>query len=110
MQKLQRIQNSIARAITKTPKYDHIRPVLKNLHWLPVEHRIEFKTCLLVFKTLQSEQPQYLKPMLGHPKKQHHSTRFANSLLEMPRTKTEIGNQQPYFLSLAQNSSGTLFL
>ena len=47
LQKLQRIQNSIARAITKTRKHDHITPVLKNLHWLSVKQRIEFKTCLL---------------------------------------------------------------
>ena len=42
VQKLQRIQNCIARAITKTPKYDHIQPILKKLHWLTVEARIKF--------------------------------------------------------------------
>ena len=92
IQKLQRIQNSIARAITKTPKYDHIRPILKNLHWLPVEQRITFKTGLLTYKALQTSQPQYLKSMLNHPK-HSHSTRSANSLLDVPRTNNEIGKR-----------------
>ena len=92
VQKLQRIQNSIARAITKTPKYDHIRPILKDLHWLPVEMRIKFKTSLLVYKALQTGQPEYLKSMLSNPK-HSHSTRFANSLLDVPRTNTEIGKR-----------------
>ena len=34
--KLQRVQNNAARVITLTKKYDHITPVLKELHWLPV--------------------------------------------------------------------------
>jgi hypothetical protein len=92
VQKLQRIQNSIARAITKTRKHGHIKPVLHTLHWLPVEQRIIFKTSLLVYKTLQSGQPQYLKSMLNHPK-HSYSTRFANSLLNIPRTNTEIGKR-----------------
>jgi hypothetical protein len=92
LQKLQRIQNSIARAITKTPKYNHITPVLKNLHWLPVEQRIKFKTSLLVYKILQTGQPQYLKSMLNRPK-HSHSTRFSSSLLDVPRTNTELGKR-----------------
>ena len=92
MQKLQRIQNSICRAITKTPRHDHIKPVLKSLHWLPVEMRIKFKTSLLVYKTLKNGQPLYLNSMLSNPK-HSHSTRFAHSLLDVPRTNTELGKR-----------------
>ena len=34
--KLQRVQNTAARLITNTRKYDHITPALYSLHWLPV--------------------------------------------------------------------------
>ena len=34
--RLQRIQNSAARVVTNTRKYDHITPILQKLHWLPV--------------------------------------------------------------------------
>ena len=35
LKKLQLIQNSAARVLTSTRKYDHISPVLTELHWLP---------------------------------------------------------------------------
>ena len=34
--RLQLILNSTARAVTKTPKYNHITPHLKSLHWLKI--------------------------------------------------------------------------
>ena len=49
LEKLQLLQNSAARLITGTRKFDHITPVLYNLHWLPVEKRIEF--CFLCIKS-----------------------------------------------------------
>ena len=33
------VQNAAARVVTRTRKYDHIKPVLKQLHWLPVSQR-----------------------------------------------------------------------
>ena len=48
MKKLQYIQNTAARIITRTRKFDHITPVLSNLHWLLVSYRFVFKILLLV--------------------------------------------------------------
>ena len=52
LKKLQLVQNSAARVLTKTRKYDHITPILKNLHWLPIRDRIKYKTLLLTWKGL----------------------------------------------------------
>ena len=41
-------------------KYDHITPVLRDLHWLPVRHRIDFKVAMTVFKCIHGLAPQYL--------------------------------------------------
>ncbi len=52
-------------------EYDHITPLLIELHLLPVEKRIVFKILLLTFKCLHSLSPSYLsdlivkKPSLG---------------------------------------------
>jgi hypothetical protein len=43
LKKVQRVQNAAARLLTSTRKYDHITPVLRELHWLPVKYRIQFK-------------------------------------------------------------------
>src|SRR5678815_4080884 len=34
LKRLQLIQNSLARAVTRTPKHHHITPILKSLHWI----------------------------------------------------------------------------
>ena len=57
---LQRIKNCTARLITNTRKYDHIRPVLRRLHWLPVKQRIIFKILLLTFKAVHGLAPSYI--------------------------------------------------
>ncbi len=50
--RLQRILNAAARVVCVVPKFDHISPILKKLHWLPVRYCVEFKIALLVFKVL----------------------------------------------------------
>jgi len=62
--KLQLVQNTAARVITRTKKHDHISPVMMQLHWLPIEHRIKFKVALLTYKALNNMAPKYLSDML----------------------------------------------
>ena len=49
-----------ARLITLSRKYDHITPILIELHWLPVAERIKFKILLLTFKALHDQAPSYI--------------------------------------------------
>lgn len=58
------LQNSAARVLTKTGRQEHITPVLKSLHWLPVCFKIHFKILLLVFKCLNGLGPTYLSDLL----------------------------------------------
>ena len=59
--KLQRIQNTAARMITGARSSDHITPLLKSLHWLPVEARIHFKIVLITYKILNGQSAEYLE-------------------------------------------------
>ena len=43
-------KNSAARIVSNISRYTSITPVLKKLHWLPVEQRMMFKTATLVYK------------------------------------------------------------
>ena len=58
--KLQCIQNSAARLVTKTKKGDDITPILRNLQWLPVRKRIIFKILLITCKGLNGLALKYL--------------------------------------------------
>ena len=68
VEKLQRILNAAAR-IKKTQKFQHISPVLRNLHWLPVTKRIEFKILTITYKALNGMAPSYICDLLQvhHP-------------------------------------------
>ena len=48
LSKLQSVQNSVARIVTLSRKYDHVIPLLIQLHWLPVHYRMIFKILLIV--------------------------------------------------------------
>jgi len=63
--RLQLILNSAARAVSQTPKFSHITPVLKSLHWLKIEQRIQYKVLSITYKTLQSGKPSYLHNLLN---------------------------------------------
>ena len=41
--RLQKVLNAAARFTCFIPKFAHITPVLRELHWLPVKFRVEFK-------------------------------------------------------------------
>ena len=55
MQRLQAVQNVAARLITGARRRDHISPVRRQLHWLPVRQRVQFKLAVLVFKALHGQ-------------------------------------------------------
>ena len=61
---LQLIQTTLARVVTEKSCFCHITPVLSNLHWLPVCHRINFKIATISFKVLQFQQPSYLAALI----------------------------------------------
>jgi hypothetical protein len=64
LKRLQVVQNSAARVLSRTPARDHITPVLARLHWLPIEKRIEYKALCTMHNALHNpDAPQYLRDM-----------------------------------------------
>ena len=93
LHKLQLLQNAAARILTKTRKFDHITPILKDLHWLPVRQRIHFKLLLLTWKALHGTSPTYIANILVpyHPKRTLRSS--DKLLLVVPRTNSSFGDR-----------------
>ena len=103
--KLQRVQNALAKVVSGRRKFDHISPVLRQLHWLPVKERIDFKIAHLTFKAKLTGQLSYIFPicfihinLYGHSVLQFRTdSRFPlsklfllqeHSLLQLPRSGT----------------------
>ena len=57
LRRLKSVQNAAARFITGARKYDHISPVLRDLHWLPLRQRIIFKIATLMHQCLNGLAP-----------------------------------------------------
>ena len=87
--KLQRIQNHAARVIYKKRKRDHITPVLKELHWLPIRCRVSFKVLLITFKCLNGLAPEYLADLIKRysPPRVLRSNDSLSGTLIVPRFK-----------------------
>ena len=60
IKRLQEVQNAAARSILRTPRSEHISPLLQNLHWLPVNRRTLHKVAALCHSSLSGSGPQYL--------------------------------------------------
>ena len=65
LHRLQSIQNSAARSVTNSSKYTRITPVLRKLHWLPIQFRSEFKLAILVYKFIRTGFLKYFAPHLS---------------------------------------------
>ena len=84
---LQSVQNSAARIATKTAPREHITPVLRELHWLPVDRRIEYKILLYAYKALNGLAPEYLCNMVELYAPDRVLRSASQNLLVVPRGK-----------------------
>ncbi len=95
LSRLQLAQNCAARLVKGVRKHDHITPVLRSLHWLPVKQRITYKILILAYKVVHSvSPPDYLVSLL----QLHTSTRALRSSnkamqLAVPRVNKTVGDR-----------------
>ncbi len=83
LSKLQMVQNASARVLIQAKKYDRISmiAVRKNLHWLSIKAKIDFKILVQAWKAYNGIGPKYLSELLD---KKHttHNTRSADKLIK----------------------------
>lgn len=93
LKRLQLVLNASARLIVRNRKFDRITATLRDdLHWLPIINRIEFKTCLFIYKCLHQSAPDYLSqlciPVASIPGRERGRA-AARGDLDIPRTNTK---------------------
>ena len=112
------MQNSLARALTRTPKTEHITPEPKSLHWLKIEERIHYKIISLTYDYLHTSQPHYLRKLInikpaGYTRSSNHLTLlcpFTTSSLKIfncsyNRTTSILWNNLPKSMRTFSNTS-----
>ena len=60
LRKVQSIQTAAARLDTEARRCDHVTAVLRQLHWLPVRQRVEYKVACLAHQSLAGQTPAYV--------------------------------------------------
>ena len=88
LSRLQVVQNNAARLILKKKNSTSATPLLKELHWLPIAQRIDYKCALFCFKCIHGVAPHYLREILNFykPRRSLRSTEDS-FVLETPKTK-----------------------
>jgi len=87
--------NAAARLLTRTGRWEHITPVLRQLHWLPVSRRIDFKLAVLMYQISPGLAPTYLQDRcrLASEVSSGRRLRSANvPTLVVPCTRTKLGD------------------
>ena len=94
LDKLQRVQNAAARLVCRLNRFCHITPILTELHWLPVQFRIQFKIILFTFKAIHGLAPQYLSNLLTVKTHTYNLRCSEELLLFVPvRSKKTLGDR-----------------
>jgi len=60
LSRLQSVMNTAARLIFSSSRFNHITPLLRQLHWLKASERITFKCAVLLYKCLHGSASLYL--------------------------------------------------
>jgi len=93
---LQRVQNAAARLVLGLKWSDHITPAFKQLHWLPIRQRIQYKLSVLVHKSLHHQAPGYLTELFKYisdiPGRSCLRSASENKL-EVPRSRLQFGER-----------------
>ena len=84
---MQNIRNSAARLTLGLSKFEHIIPALKQLHWLPIRNRIQFRIMTRAYKTVHNAAPEYICALI-------ELTRSKNSLRSI--NGTNVSEQQSH--------------
>jgi hypothetical protein len=94
LDRLQKVQNSLARVVDPSVRrHHHITPTLKRLHWLPIQQRIHFKIASLTYKTLKNLQPSYLSDLLTPYVPSRNLRSLDKQLLTVPDIRSANGRR-----------------
>ena len=104
LDRIQSVLNAAARLTADARKFDHVTPLLMNLHWLHMPVRIQYKLCILVHRCLNGAAPQYLSELIQplsdvDSRRQLRSASTAEVLVPAAR-RSAIGDRAFYFFKV----------
>ena len=94
IQFLSQVQNSAVRIVLQVQRRSHAKPLLRELHWLPIQHRMEYKVAVLTFKSHSSATaPTYLSRHIKARVSERTLRSSAVPPLDKPFTRTDFARR-----------------
>jgi hypothetical protein len=97
LDRLQSVMNAAARLVFSVRKFDHVTPLLCDLHWLRAPQRIEYRLAVLVFRCQHGMASSYLSSELRRTSDAISGRRLrsaSTTALVVPRTnRSTIGDR-----------------
>ena len=93
---LNRVMNAAVRLVAGLGVRDHVTPAMRELHWLPVTFRVQYKLCLMVYSSVNCCSPEYITDVLVPMSslQRRVTLRFSTSgSFDVPRTRTVFGER-----------------
>ena len=109
LQRLQSVLNAAARLVFSARKSEHTTPLLRELHWLKVPERIQFRLCVLAYRCLNGTAPSYLAETLQKAadvdSRQRLRSAASSTLVVPPTRRATLGDRAfPVAAARAWNS------
>ena len=100
LSRLQRVQNCAVRLVLKKGKREHVTPMLKQVHWLPISFRIQYKLSVLAFRHFENTLPVYLSKTLQTYQPSRTLRSSSEKLLTVPFSKSKFVNDRSFSFSV----------
>ena len=107
--RLQSVLNAAARLVFSRRASEHTTPLLRDLHWLRVPERIQFRLCVLAYHCVHGTAPAYLagslRPTSEFVARRHLRSADTTTLLVPPTRRVTFGDRAfPVAAARAWNS------
>ncbi|XP_068759144.1 uncharacterized protein [Montipora capricornis] len=96
LNKMQRVLNAAARLVCKAPRYLHVTPLLRELHWLSIRQRVNFKIILFAFKAIHGIAQPNIPELISIKAHSAYSLTSDNGIPLSPsiiKTRKTLGNR-----------------
>ena len=111
------LQNTLSCVVAQKSRFDHITPVLTELHWLPICQRKNFKIATITYRVLQFQQPSYLAVLIPRYAPVRSLQSSSSLSISVPLRKTSMATSRSFssvapkiWNSLPSHLSSSLFL
>ena len=64
LDRLQVVQNTLARTVCRAPWSSSATELRRSLHWLPIRQRVEYKLAVITYNTIQTNTPSTLASLI----------------------------------------------